>query len=118
MFFEEGKGLVEETGKVAGNIKMADVNLKKFSKNLATSITNLKAQMDGAFSIQSKAAETIRQSLGQTRAVSNQVQDVIAQSSKSTNLLGIDSSKNLELFAALNNAMQRNTFFTDEQITR
>lgn len=118
MFFAEGEGLVNETGKIAGNIKMADVNLKEFSKNLANSLVDIRGQMDGAFSIQAKAAETVRQTLGQTRVVSNQVQDVIAQAAKTTNLIGIDTEKNLELFGALNTAMQRNTFFTDQQITR
>lgn len=119
MFFDDkNSGLVNDTQKVAENIDMANLNLKKFATRMKDSVINVQNTMNQAFAINSKAAETIRQTLGQTRVVSTQVQDVIAQSTKSTGLLGINAEKNLELFAALNASMQRNTYFTDEQITK
>lgn len=115
---KSGSGLVSETKEVADNIKLASISLATFTKNLRSSITNVRSTMEDAFGIQAKSAETVRQSIGQTRVVSNQVQKVIAQAAKTTKLIGIDSTKNLELFAALNTVMQRNTYFTDEQVSK
>ena len=116
MFFKDG--LVDDTAQVASNIKLANVNVKDFAKNLATSIIDVKGNLNKAFAIQQQTAKQVRETLGQTRVVSNQVKNVIAQASKSTSLIGINAEKNIELFGALNTSMQRNTFFTDEQITR
>jgi len=118
MFQENGNGLVGDTKALSENIKLADVSLKTFAGNLRTSITNVQQVINGAAEINTKAANTVRTTLGQTRIVSNQVQRVVAQAAKTTELIGVDASKNLELFGALNESMQRNTFFTDQQISR
>jgi len=118
MFVDNGNGLVGDTKALSENIKLADVSLKTFAGNLRTSITNVQQVINNAAEINTKAANTVRTTLGQTRIVSNQVQRVVAQAAKTTELIGVDASKNLELFGALNESMQRNTFFTDQQISR
>jgi len=118
MFFAQGKGLEESMKNVAGYTKLADVNVKNLVTTLADSITNVRGNLDTAFAIQQQTAKQVRETLGQTRVVSNQVKNVIAQASKATGLIGIHADKNIELFGALNASMQRNTFFTDEQITK
>ena len=118
MFFQDNGGLKADTQTIAENVKLADISLKNFAKNLKNSVTNVQTVINQAAAINSQTANQVRQTLGQTRVVSNQVQDVIAQATKSTGLIGINAEKNIELFGALNTAMQRNTFFTDQQITR
>src|SRR5210317_1221253 len=118
MFFQSDGGLKNDTQTIAENVKLADISLKEFTKNLKNSVTDVQKVINQAAAINSQTANQVRQTLGQTRVVSNQVQDVIAQATKSTGLIGINAEKNIELFGALNTAMQRNTFFTDQQITR
>ena len=118
MFFQENGGLKADTQTIAENIKLADISLKNFAQSLKNSVTDVQKVINQAAAINSQTANQVRQTLGQTRVVSNQVQDVIAQATKSTGLIGINAEKNIELFGALNTAMQRNTFFTDQQITR
>jgi len=118
MFFQNKDGLKNDTQTIAENVTLANINLLEFTKNLKSSITDVKSVINQAAAINSQTANQVRQTLGQTRAVSNQVEDVIAQATKSTGLLGINAEKNIELFGALNTAMQRNTYFTELQITR
>lgn len=118
MFFQNSGGIKDDTQKVAENIKLADVNLQSFVSNMKESITGVQSVINQAAAINEKTAQQVRQSLGQTSIVSNQVQKVVAQAAKSTGLIGVNVEKNIELFGALNTSMQRNTFFTDEQITR
>ena len=118
MFFQNSGGIKKDTQEVAENIKLADVNLQSFVSNIKESITGVQSVINQAAAINEKTAQQVRQSLGQTSIVSNQVQKVVAQAAKSTGLIGVNVEKNIELFGALNTSMQRNTFFTDEQITR
>jgi hypothetical protein len=118
MFFQNNDGLKNDTQKIAENITLAQISLKEFTKQMKSSITDVQSVINQAAAINSQTANQVRQTLGQSRVVSNQVQEVIAQATKSTGLLGIDASKNIELFGALNTAMQRNTYFTELQITR
>ena len=109
--------LADDTKEVANNISLANISLKEFGKRLKNSIVDVPKLIENAAAIQTKSANAVRESLGQTRAVSNEVQKVMAQSAKSTEQIGISAEKNIELFAAINNSMMRNTFFTDAQIT-
>ena len=121
MFFQEqdnSGGIAGSAKEVAANIKLADINLKSFAETLSKELSNVTKLVEEVGGINSKTAQEIRQSLGQTRVVSNQVQGVLAEASKTTRLLGINTEDNIKLFGALNQAMQRNTYFTDDQITR
>lgn len=118
MFQNNGNGLVGDTKALSDNIQLAEVSLKSFATKLKDSVMNVQGVINKAAEINTKAANTVRTTLGQTRVVSNQVQRVVAQAAKTTELIGVDASKNLELFGALNESMQRNTFFTDQQISR
>lgn len=118
MFFQNNDGLKNDTQKIAENITLAQISLKEFTKQMKSSITDVQSVINQAAAINSQTANQVRQTLGQSRIVSNQVQEVVAQAAKSTGLIGINAEKNIELFGALNTAMQRNTFFTDEQIVR
>ena len=118
MFFQDNGGLKNDTQTIAENITLAKISLKEFTERMKSSITDVQSVINQAAAINSQTANQVRQTLGQSRIVSNQVQEVVAQASKSTGLIGINTEKNIELFGALNTAMQRNTFFTDEQIIR
>jgi len=111
------KGIVGDTKSLETNIKLADIALTTFATKLKNSIIDVGGLIERAGEIQTKSANAIRDTLGQTRAVSNEVQKVIAESAKSTMQIGISAEKNIELFAAINTSMMRNTFLTDAQIT-
>ena len=111
------EGIVKDSADIAANITLANISLLKFGKDLRKSITDVGALIERAGGINTKTANAVRESIGQTRAVSNQVQKVMAESAKTTGLIGIGAEKNIELFAAINNSMMRSTFLTDEQTT-
>ena len=107
-------GIVKDSADIAANITLANISLLKFGKDLRKSITDVGALIERAGAINTKTANAVRESIGQTRAVSNQVQKVMAESAKTTGLIGIGAEKNIELFAEINNSMMRST---DEQTT-
>ena len=65
-----------------------------------------------------KAAQAVRESIGQTRVVGDEIQRMSANAAKTTLGIGGTVEDNIRLFAALNNSMMRTTFFTDEQVVR
>jgi len=103
---------------IASGIALAEISLKQFVTRLKTSVTGVKGIIQAAGLINTKTANAVRDSIGQTRAISNDVQKVIAQAAKSTMQIGVGAEKNIELFAAINTAMLRNTYFTEQQIVR
>ena len=109
--------LKEDSADIAKNITLANISLLKFGKELRKSITDVGALIERAGGINTKTANAVRESIGQTRAVSNEVQKVVAESAKTTGLIGKGAKDNIDLFAAINNAMMRGTYLTDEQIT-
>ena len=109
--------LKEDSADIAKNIELANISLLKFGKELRKSITDVGALIARAGGINTKTANAVRESIGQTRAVSNEVQKVIAESAKTTGLIGKGAKDNIDLFAAINKAMMRGTYLTDEQIT-
>ncbi len=110
-------GVAKEVKDIGVNITLADIALTSFDDKLRKSITNVGSLINDAAAIQTKTANAVRENLGQTRAVRNDVQKVMAESAKSTVQIGVSAEKNIELFAAINNSMMRNTFLTDSQIT-
>lgn len=110
-------GIKQDSADIAKNIELANISLLKFGKDLRKSITNVGELIERAGGINTKTANAVRESIGQTRAVSNEVQKVVAESAKSTGLIGKGAKDNIDLFAAINNAMMRGTYLTDEQIT-
>ncbi len=109
--------LKQDSADIAKNIELANISLLKFGKELRKSITDVGALIATAGGINTKTANAVRESIGQTRAVSNEVQKVVAESAKTTGLIGKGAKDNVDLFAAINNAMMRGTYLTDEQIT-
>ncbi len=109
--------LKEDSADIAKNIELANISLLKFGENLRKSITDVGALIERAGGINTNTANAVRESIGQTRAVSNEVQKVIAESAKTTGLIGKGAKDNIDLFAAINSAMMRGTYLTDEQIT-
>jgi len=109
--------LKEDSADIAKNIELANISLLKFGKELRKSITDVGALIERAGGINTRTANAVRESIGQTRAVSNEVQKVIAESAKTTGLIGKGAKDNIDLFAAINKAMMRGTYLTDEQIT-
>ena len=112
------EGVKDDVESIASGIALADISLKKFVTSLKTSVTDVKGIIQQAGLINTKTANAVRDSIGQTRAISNDVQKVIAQAAKSTMQIGVGAEKNIELFAAINTAMLRNTYFTEQQIVR
>ena len=112
------EGVKDDVDSIAAGIALAEISLKKFVTSLKTSVTNVKGIIQQAGLINTKTANAVRDSIGQTRAISNDVQKVIAQAAKSTMQIGVGAEKNIELFAAINTAMLRNTYFTEQQIVR
>ena len=112
------EGVKDDVDSIAAGIALAEISLKKFVTSLKTSVTNVKGIIQQAGLINTKTANAVRDSIGQTRAISNDVQKVIAQAAKSTMQIGVGAEKNIELFAAINTAMLRNTYFTEQQIIR
>ena len=112
------QGVKDDVDAIASGIALADISLKKFVTSLKTSVTDVKGIIQQAGLINTKTANAVRDSIGQTRAISNDVQKVIAQAAKSTMQIGVGAEKNIELFAAINTAMLRNTYFTEQQIVR
>ena len=112
------KGVKDDVESIASGIALADISLKKFVTRLKESVTGVKDIIQAAGLINTKTANAVRDSIGQTRAISNDVQKVIAQAAKSTMQIGVGAEKNIELFAAINTAMLRNTYFTEQQIVR
>jgi hypothetical protein len=109
--------LKEDSADIAKNIELANISLLKFGADLRKSITDVGALIARAGGINTKTANAVRESIGQTRAVSNEVQKVVSESAKTTGLIGKGAKDNIDLFAAINNAMMRGTYLTDEQIT-
>ena len=112
------EGVKDDVDSIATGIALAEISLKKFVTSLKTSVTDVKGIIQQAGLINTKTANAVRDSIGQTRAISNDVQKVIAQAAKSTMQIGVGAEKNIELFAAINTAMLRNTYFTEQQIVR
>jgi len=112
------EGVKDDVDSIAAGIALAEISLKKFVTSLKTSVTDVKGIIQQAGLINTKTANAVRDSIGQTRAISNDVQKVIAQAAKSTMQIGVGAEKNIELFAAINTAMLRNTYFTEQQIVR
>ena len=112
------QGVKDDVDAIASGIALADISLKEFVKRLKKSVTGVKGIIQQAGLINTKTANAVRDSIGQTRAISNDVQKVIAQAAKSTMQIGVGAEKNIELFAAINTAMLRNTYFTEQQIVR
>ena len=111
-----GKGLVDDTSKVAENIKLADIGLKSFAERLAASVTNVSKVIEEVGGYNTKAANEVRKTIGQTRVVSDEVQRIAAQAAKQTLLIGVTVEDNIKLYGALNASMQRGTYFTNKQI--
>jgi hypothetical protein len=109
--------LKEDSADIAKNIELANISLLHFGKELRKSITDVGALIARAGGINTKTANAVRESIGQTRAVSNEVQKVISESAKTTGLIGKGAKDNIDLFAAINKAMMRGTYLTDEQIS-
>lgn len=113
----QDSNLKQDSADIAKNIELANISLLEFGKSLRKSITDVGTIIETAGGINTRASNAVRESIGQTRAVSNEVQKVIAESAKTTGLIGKGAKDNIDLFAAINTAMMRGTYLTDEQIT-
>ena len=66
--------LKEDSADIAKNIELANISLLQFGANLRKSITDVGALIERAGGINTRTANAVRESIGQTRAVSNEVQ--------------------------------------------
>ena len=89
-------GVAKEVKDIGVNITLADIALTSFDDKLRKSITNVGSLINDAAAIQTKTANAVRENLGQTRAVRNDVQKVMAESAKSTVQIGVSAEKNIE----------------------
>tara|TARA_R110001592_G_scaffold273379_2_gene540278 strand:- start:37167 stop:39101 length:1935 start_codon:yes stop_codon:yes gene_type:complete len=114
-----GSGSISDDVKnINTQIDLANIGLKSFTKRLMDSVTNVKKVIGDVGGYNTKAAQAVRESIGQTRIVSDEIQRMSANAAKATLGIGVTIEDNISLFAALNNSMMRTTFFTDEQVVR
>ena len=114
-----GSGSISDDVKnINTQIDLANIGLKSFTKRLMESVTDVKSVIQDVGGYNTKAAQAVRESIGQTRIVSDEIQRMSANAAKTTLGIGVTIEDNISLFAALNNSMMRTTFFTDEQVVR
>ena len=114
-----GSGSISDDVKnINTQIDLANIGLKSFTKRLMESVTDVKSVIKDVGGYNTKAAQAVRESIGQTRIVSDEIQRMSANAAKTTLGIGVTIEDNISLFAALNNSMMRTTFFTDEQVVR
>jgi hypothetical protein len=114
-----GSGSISDDVKnINTQIDLANIGLKSFTKRLMASVTDVKTVIQDVGGYNTKAAQAVRESIGQTRIVSDEIQRMSANAAKTTLGIGVTIEDNISLFAALNNSMMRTTFFTDEQVVR
>jgi hypothetical protein len=114
-----GSGSISDDVKnINTQIDLANIGLKSFTKRLMASVTDVKKVIGDVGGYNTKAAQAVRESIGQTRIVSDEIQRMSANAAKATLGIGVTIEDNISLFAALNNSMMRTTFFTDEQVVR
>ena len=65
----EGDGIAGDVKSIESSIKLADISLTAFARKLKDSIIDVGSLIERAAAIQTKSANTVRESLGQTRAV-------------------------------------------------
>jgi len=114
-----GSGSISDDVKnINTQIDLANIGLKSFTQRLMASVTDVKTVIQDVGGYNTKAAQAVRESIGQTRIVSDEIQRMSANAAKTTLGIGVTIEDNISLFAALNNSMMRTTFFTDEQVVR
>ena len=116
----EGKktadGIVKDTANISRNIELANISLTSFMARLKDSVTNISSVINDVASYNTEAANVSREVIGATRLIGNEIQKSSAAAAKNTLLLGKGVSDNIKLYGALNESMQRMTFFSDKQI--
>ena len=116
----EGKktadGIVNDTASISRNIELANISLTSFMARLKDSVTNISSVINDVASYNTEAANVSREVIGATRLIGNEIQKSSAAAAKNTLLLGKGVSDNIKLYGALNESMQRMTFFSDKQI--
>lgn len=118
MFQEDKSNLASDVKSINSQIELANIGIKNFITQLKNSVTDVRTVIQDVGGYNTRAAQAVRESLGQTRLVSDEIQRMTANAAKTTLGIGVSIDDNIKLFAALNDSMMRNTFFTDEQIVR
>ena len=116
MFIEKTDGVVKDTANISRNIELANISLTSFMARLKDSVTNISSVINDVASYNTEAANVSREVIGATRLIGNEIQKSSAAAAKNTLLLGKGVSDNIKLYGALNESMQRMTFFSDKQI--
>ena len=109
-------GIVKDTASISRNIELANISLTSFMARLKDSVTNISSVINDVASYNTEAANVSREVIGATRLIGNEIQKSSAAAAKNTLLLGKGVSDNIKLYGALNESMQRMTFFSDKQI--
>ena len=116
MFVDKTDGVVKDTASISRNIELANISLTSFMARLKDSVTNISSVINDVASYNTEAANVSREVIGATRLIGNEIQKSSAAAAKNTLLLGKGVSDNIKLYGALNESMQRMTFFSDKQI--
>ena len=114
MFKEDG--IKDTTSQIVSNIKLADISLLNFTKNLKSSLTDITGVINSVATYNALAATTARETMGSTRVVGDAIQKASAAAAENTLLVGKGVEDNIKLYGALNASMMRLTFFSDKQI--
>jgi len=116
MFVDKTDGVVKDTADISRNIELANISLTSFMSRLKDSVTNVTSVINDVATYNTEAANVAREVIGATRLIGNEIQKSSASAAKNTLLLGKGVSDNIKLYGALNESMQRMTFFSDSQI--
>jgi hypothetical protein len=96
--------------------RSADVSLRNLGQTLKQSISPTSI-MESMRAFEDVVLDMTRQSMGQTREVSEGLEKTILNASNNTALFGITIEDNLNVMKEMNDLMQVNTFLTSEQVT-
>jgi hypothetical protein len=96
--------------------RSADVSLRNLGQTLKKSIAPASI-MESMRAFEDVVLNMTRQSMGQTREVSEGLEKTILNASNNTALFGITIEDNLTVMKEMNDLMQVNTFLTSEQVT-
>ena len=88
MFQTNNSDMEKVTGNIASNIKLADISLLNFTKNLKNSLTDIQGVINSVAGYNTVAANTARETMGSTRIVGDAIQKASAAAAENTLLVG------------------------------
>jgi len=101
---------------LADSFNYAEYSIKSLGKTYRTALdpTNI---LKTKIALEDMTMTLTRESMGQTKAISEGIEKAVAKATYETSLFGINVDDNLKLMQEINEVMQVNTLLSSEQIT-